>query len=497
MLRNVTGALVVLVLAGVLIYMGAPKLAAYYHNQGVEHYSNGLYKEAASSLKRALIIKPSAMTHYCLANTYMVTKQDENAIDEYKKAIRIDPQYIDAYSGVSEAYTSRGLHQKALKWADEAVATAPANQQAKELSRNARDAYAVYCLNEGLLAVLSKDKQKAYTFLEKALEYNPDFVYAYYVLGYYNYKNNQMIEAEIKMKEAISLDPTYWQAYKLLGDIYFAKSKYTSAINWYKKALELNQGNAALCNDTGIALMHAERYKEALVYLNKALSFDPSNPHTRYNLASTYRDEGMPEEAISQYKELARAEPGYPNMHNNLAGIYRSQGRESDAVNEYYQEIQYAQQRLLIDPEDIHTLNALAIAYEGIKEHKRAEEIIKNAIRLAPSYRDAHLTFATIAESLGNNEEALSSLSKASTLSKEMDFINKDIARLNRIEAAARKEKIHLKNGRTIEGVVKERTKENIVLEVEVGSSKGRITLSRDNILAYGSEQDDVHQKTE
>ena len=481
MLRNVIGALVVLVLTGVFIYIGTPKLAAYYHNQGVEHYKNGLYKEAISSLKRSLDIKSSVITHYCLANVYMVAKQQEDAIYEYEKVISIDPRYIDAYGAVSEIYSSRGLHQEALKWADEAVAIAPASQQAKELSRNAHDAYAAYYLNEGLLAFLSKDNQKAYALLDKALEHKPDFVYAHYVLGYYDYKNNKIPEAEIKMKEAISLDPKYWQAYKLLGDIYFLKAKYTSAINWYKKALEQNQSDVVLCNDTGIALMRAERYKEALVYLNKALNLDPSNLNIRYNLASTYRDAGMIEEAISTYKELAHTEPGYPNMHNNLADMYRSQERESDAVDEHYQEIKYAQQRLALDQSDINALSSLARAYSGIKEHERAKEVIKKAIKLAPDYRDLYLTLAKTEESLGNHKEALSALTKAKFLSKQSDFIVVDIARLKN-EPDLLVEKVYLKNGRVIEGVVKERANDKIVLEVAVGSSKGNITLSCDSI---------------
>jgi len=484
--KNIIGLSVASVLVAVLIYVGLPKLATLYHNKGVEHYNNDLHEEAITSFKSSLKIKPTAITYYCLGNVYAKTKNNDKAIDEYKKAIKANPQYADAYCAISELYSSRQQHQKALKLLEEAIAIIPPNQKIKKLSKQIYYNYAAYCLNEGLIAFFSGNNQKAYALLNKALKLRPDYAYTHYILGYYNFENNNIDEAESKMRDAIGVDPQYWQAYKLLGDIYFKKLSYDQSVAMYKKALEFNQDDAISENDVGIALMQMERYSEALPHLKKALELDPDNPHIMYNLATTYRDGGMFDEAISGYKVLANVKPDYPDMYNNLAGIYNQQGNEEAALDAYYKEIEYSHQRLLSNPDNINTLNSLARAYNGIKEYGKAKEVIKKAIALAPDYRDAYLTFAKIEENLGNYGEALSELTKAESLSVYSDFITDDVARL-KAEETLPVQKIYLKNGGVVEGVIKKETDERIVLKVVIGSSKGTITLLRDDIIEDNS----------
>jgi tetratricopeptide (TPR) repeat protein len=130
----------------------------------------------------------------------------------------------------------------------------------------------------------------------------------------------------------------------------------------------------------------------------------------------------------------------------------------------------------------VTTLNNLAKAYNGIKEYQKAQEIIEDVIKEAPDYRDAYLTLADIKENTGNHKESLDALVKAKALSAGTNFIDKKIISLREEPEPVITDKVYLKNGRVIEGIIKEKTDKRVVLEIKIGSSEGEISLQQEDI---------------
>ena len=496
-MRRIFNFVIILLLLGILVYMGRPKLAVFLSNQGCDYYDSNLYDEAIASFQRSLQVNPEvAATHCYLADAYMQNKMEARAMKEYKEAIRIDPGYIQAYRALSQIYSGHQMYEEAINQLKEAQRALPFNREIKKLQENVSFEYAAYCLDKATNLFLSGDRSTAYTLLNKALDIKPDFVLVRYALAYFYFSQKKYDKAEQSLTEVLDIDSQFMPAYKLLGDIYFYRANYEKAAVNYKAALNLNCKDSVVYNDLGLSLMQMERYDEALVYLKKAARLNPNSFDFRYSLASVYRDKGMFNDAIREYKKLIHYQADYPNIHNDLADIYRQQGKNKEALKEYGEEIEYSQARLLDNPDNPIILNNLAYALNGIGEYHKARETINRVLDSRPNYRAAHLTLAKIYKNLGNFEDGIAALNKAKALSISTDFIDRDIAWARSDLKSSIENKsnmsgntsffaadtIYLKNGRQIKGRIKEETKEKIILEVKLGDVIGAVSFYRDTI---------------
>ncbi len=479
----------VLLAAG--IYLGRNWLAVHYCNQGSINYNRGAYKEAADSFKLSIAINPSvAMVHDNLAQAYRETNQPDKAIEEYRRAIRIDPKYARAYLGQIQTYWHEKKYDEALLLAKQTAEKFPNDRQLEQLIETISFEYMGDCLSQGVDLFMAGDKNKARELLTKALEIRPDFAYTHYTLGYFYFIDNDYKEAEEELNRALAADIRYWPAYKLLGDMYMLRGDYKEAVDKYSLALNLNPKNPNINNDLGLALMQLERYKEAAGYLKEALRLEPADIDIQYSLANVYKDMGLFAQAVDEYKKLISRKPGYPNIHNCLADSYKELGKKEEALEEYQKEIDFSGMRLLAEPDNPETLNNLAYAYNGLGNYKVAEENVRKALAIKPGYREAYLTLARIQENAGNNIEALASLSRAKSLSKQPGFIDRDISRIRSESLQALKNRsqilpldiVYLKNGRRLSGVIKSENNDEIILEAREGDSLVTTTLSRGEI---------------
>jgi tetratricopeptide (TPR) repeat protein len=475
-------------LAAVIItaaYLLPSKLGAFYYNQGNDYYDKGLYKEAIHLFQKSLRVNSSSdVAHYMLANAYLGAKLPEEAIKEYKKAIQLNPVYVTAYHRLAQVYWQANNYQEAIGQLIFAQKISKDNKEIRQLLDNIAFDYAAQCLNEGVSLFLSSSNQKAEDLLKKSIQVKPDFAYGYYTLGFIYFKQGNFVLAEEYLQQAVKFDPRFWPAYKVFGDIYFRKGLYKQAVLRYQQAIDLRDNNATLHNDIAVALIQLERYQEAVNHLEKASKLSPDNLNIRYSLASAQRDNQMFDQAASTYQQVIALQNDYPNVHNDLGDIYQLQGKDQEALAEYNKEIKYCQARLSSRQEDPILLNNLAYAFSGIKDYKRAKEIIEKVLVQYPDYRQAYLTLANIQRRSGEANSALASLAQAKKLSSEEKFIDRDIAAIKKENPLSWQkpvfsatDTIYLKNGRKITGHIKEEDEQKVILEVQLGEVIGNVTV--------------------
>ena len=492
MVKKIIRFLILLVLLAVLVYVGRPKLCAFFYNKGIECYADGRYDQAEEYFQKALKVDPSVVVvHYSLAELYLEQGAKDAAIEQYKQAIELDVNYIPAYRALSHIYLDGKIYKEVHAIIKQLTDISSAGEEVNDLIDEISFDYAVGCVNNGLDSFLAGEKIDAYLLLEKAIEINPKFNFAHYTLAYFYYSEQKYDQARKGLYRAIDVDPNFWPVYRLLGDVYFDERDYEKAVVNYETSLDINSSDSTARNNLSLALMQLERYKEALKYLQEALSLEPGNHRIRYNLANLYRDNLMFKDAAREYQEVILTHPDYPNIHNELGDVYLEQGNKMKAFSEYRKEIEYSQRDLLDNLQDVLLRNNLAYAYNATGEYKKAEKIIKEVIEENPEYQEAFLTLARIQENLGEYDQALDTLDKAGSLSTEKVFINRNIGRLEKMTGAFGNapfdkpvsfDKIYLKNGRMIEGIIKQETQERIVLDVWMGRSKGAITLDKDDV---------------
>lgn len=491
--------LIFFILLALFILIGRDKLAAHYYNCGMSNYETAQYQASINCFKNSLKLNPAASkTHYSLANTYAANNQEEQAIAEYKKSIQLDRHFILAYEALVDMHLRKKAYQEASNILKDAKASLPESREIRDLENLVSFKQVAHFINNGMDAFSTGETSKGYELLNKALQIKPDFVPIYYTLGYFYYVENKYAAALSMLNKALSLDNKFALTHRLLGDIYFSQGAFDKAVIEYKKAISLEDGGPVLFNNLGLAFMNLEDYQEAGKFLKKALDLNPSNINFRYNLASVYRDAGRTDEAFVEYTQIIKKQLNYLNVHNDLGDIYKQRKQNDLALKEYQKEVNFGQIKLLERRDDPVLLSIIAYAYNGLGQYAKAKELIGRALAIDPDCREAHLTYASIQNNLGERQKALLSLEKAKKLSsrrqifieQKVDDIKKEINSIAKVEAGfSPTDVIYLKSGRYFEGIITERTKDRITLKINVGNSVGSVTLFKDDIERIQSKE--------
>ncbi len=119
-------AIMCLVLALALVGL-LPSIARSYNNRGVELQQRGKIKAAIEDYQRAIRLNPGyAEAHYNLADAYEEIPDYDKAQEEYQRAINADSMFYQAYNNLSRLYIlRRGDYGAALRLLDRAMNLKP------------------------------------------------------------------------------------------------------------------------------------------------------------------------------------------------------------------------------------------------------------------------------------------------------------------------------------------------------------------------------------
>ncbi|MCK4809470.1 MAG: fused MFS/spermidine synthase [Candidatus Omnitrophica bacterium] len=169
-------------------------------------------------------------------NLMLSQKKYKQAINFYKKALKINPDYAEGYSNIGAA-----------------------------LARQDK-------LDEAVLE---------YT---KALEINPDFAEANYSMGNILLLQGKVKQAESYFKKVLEVDPKYAEVYFSLGNIFLEQKNFDKAIEHYAKAIRIESGFAQAYNNLGRALLGQGRIEGAIECYRQALKIKPDFEAAKHNL---------------------------------------------------------------------------------------------------------------------------------------------------------------------------------------------------------------------
>jgi Tfp pilus assembly protein PilF len=167
---------------------------------GIRYLQEKRVEEAGRALKAALRLKPDyAIAHYYLGKAYLINGGPiEQEMIEYKRAIELDPNFIEARIDLGAAYYAQ------------------------------------------------KDFDSAIKGFEGVLEIDPKNPVAYGNLGRVAMAQGERAKAEDFLKRAISLDPSYSLALNNLGNLYFLEGKMGAAKEIFEKSLTMTPNNPGI-----------------------------------------------------------------------------------------------------------------------------------------------------------------------------------------------------------------------------------------------------------
>jgi TolB-like protein/Flp pilus assembly protein TadD/tRNA A-37 threonylcarbamoyl transferase component Bud32 len=210
-------------------------------------------------------------------------------IEQFQEAIRIDPNYAQAYAAMARAY-----HW--LAW----LAGRDLYPRSQEAAR-------------------------------KALELDESLAEAHGALGYVALVTWNFAEAERELKRAIELNPNYDEAHHAYGLYLVAVDRFDEAVAEFQRARELDPFTLPLRENAAMAYACAHRYDLAIQGAQGLLQIDPSRASAHQLLGEIYLEQGRRADAIAEFQWGAQLS-GNDSFLSDLAWAYAVSGRRDEAL---------------------------------------------------------------------------------------------------------------------------------------------------------------------
>jgi len=280
------------------------------------------------------------------------------AIQQYKTAIALKPDFASAYFNTGVSHAKAGRFSDAIAAYKAVIAISP---------RQYPQAYQ----HVGSNLVRLKRFSEALDAFKTAIALAPDDANGHILLGGAYCELGRYSESLAEYKRAIVLNPTNATAYDRMGWLYhFKLQEYARALAAYKTALALAP------TDPGLYLRMARSYEklgrsvEAIAAYQKSLALKPDADVYGW-LAGAYTEADRLPEAIDAHKKSLLLKQD-ADVYNSLALVYKKAGRLTDTIDTY--------KKSLALKRDADVYQWLASAYKEAGQVTEAIDAYKNAV---------------------------------------------------------------------------------------------------------------------
>ncbi|GEM_PF-5434755 len=325
--------------------------------------SFGCSNNEAKAIKNAQIAE-----QYCEKAIVFYRNGDvDKAVENWEKAIEVDPQFVRALSNLGAAYKDKGMYDKAIAACEKAIQIDPA--------------YIMAYSNLGGAYVSNNMNDQAVDILKKCIAIAPNFMDAYCNLAI-AYENKGMRNEAISLLEAaIKRSAHHAQARSILSTLYM-KAEITGFEEKHKNSLfpQKYDWDADMFYSGG----KKERLNKAIEQLEKIIEINPKDMEKRCELADLYVLNWMKDKAILEYKKVLEMDPNFVNARYSLGIIYEGLKKWSDAIFEYEKVAELNPQYERVNPHltNLYLRRGLQLAVTG--DFNQAGECIKKIIKLEP-----------------------------------------------------------------------------------------------------------------
>ena len=237
-------------------------------------YTQGLLKKALSECNKMLKKFPGSVVLYnILGASHVGLMQFDAAIVSYQKALKIKPDYAEAYYNMGIALDNKGDLEASIK------------------------------------------------SYKKAIKFNPEYADAYNNLGFAMNHKGFHDAAIDSYKKAININPNNAQAYNNMGNTFKNKGDLKAAIQNYSQAVRIKPDYGDAYNNMGGALEDAGDTEAALKSYKHAIKVKPDFAEAHYNMGFVLDKQSDPEDAVDSYSNALKLKPNYAEAQANLVSL--------------------------------------------------------------------------------------------------------------------------------------------------------------------------------
>jgi adenylate cyclase len=254
-----------------------------------------LTPDERARLAGARPVNPEAHEAYLKGRYFLSEPSEERvskALDHFREAIRKDPNFAPAYSGLADAYLW------GADWYFPATEMIP----------------------------------KARSAAERALGLDETLAEAHVSLGVVDFINCDWAGADAEFTGAIRLNPSYAFAHDQYGLALAYRGRFDEAIAESRRAIELDPLAPIAAIDASYALLAQEKLDAAEAELRKALDLDPTFYYTQFTVGWAQLEAGRLSEAIPQLEKATAMKDSPPFVAGYLGYAYAKAGQRHKAL---------------------------------------------------------------------------------------------------------------------------------------------------------------------
>ena len=303
----------------------------------------------------------------------------ERAIEECNRAVAIDENLAPVRNTLAIVSFATGKYEDSIEEFKRALALDPVNVEAlKGMARAYRE--------------LSKLDLAEATY-RRVIEIRPDYWAGYFDLGTFYLITGGYQNAVAELAKALELTPDNTRAHNNLGTAYYNLGQYGKAREAFESSVQISPNRTAV-NNLGVLYYREKRFADAARMIEMAMEWaDRSDYRVWGNLASVYfLIPEAREKAVEHFKRaitLAEIQLSIntrdQEVISDLAGYYSMLGERAKAISFL--------QRVMENTEDIEVIFKVAVAYENVGDREKAFEWLEKALQsgLSPDrINDSH-----------------------------------------------------------------------------------------------------------
>lgn len=331
-----------------------------------------------------------AYFYYLLAQNYVQEKRLQDAMDSVKKALEIEPAFVDARLFLGQIYATEGHHIEAIREFNQAIHDDPKREEGYSLL--ASEEIAIH------------EFGRAQDSLRRLISLNPDATSAYYFLGVINEQYLHRPDVAIRMyQEAISIDPANINVHNAIAELYLKRKQLNKALAKYKEMALIDPDNVAIW--LRVALIHYElkEFDESIGVFERILVKNPEADKIRFYLGILYENSKQTTKAIEELAQVPANSSYFKDSRIHIAAMQRQVGNFDAAVATLIDAIEHKAQV----PDFYEYLAAL---YEENKNYQDAIDILERGRSALPDEEKMAFLLGILYEKVEERDAAIATM---------------------------------------------------------------------------------------
>ena len=409
---------------------------------GIQAVENNDYSQSIIFFKQYIQLEPNDIQGFInISNAYYQTDQLENATEYISKALKIDPENLDAlkiqkniiysnaqkslknndynqsviffkqyiqlepndiqgFINISQAYYQTDQLENATEYIAKALKIDPENLDALKIQKNITNKY----IENGNEYAINADFKKAIKSFLKYSELEPNDIQGFINISQAYYQTDELENASEYISKALKIDPDYSPAIEIKNLILNAilrksmmnNTTYQEAIIFFEKFINSNPNDIQ-----GFIAIASAIYQQ---------SYSEINDINKKNNSDTAATTAKSLEYIAKALKIDPENTAILSLKNQVENLYFSMGsKEIHTNNDFKKAIEYFEQYIKLKPNDIQGFINISNAYYHTDQFETANEYIAKALEIDSSnaealYLQKNSLYSIVQKSVDNND---------------------------------------------------------------------------------------------